>query len=476
MATWAKSIRNLMDNASKDHPLSDDGDRMWRRGPSVRKPNMGDSLEFSSADRPDARKMLRERNETIARLEKARLMELQTMTKVQRDLDKLRTKYQTELYKRDLEITSLKHERKSIDDRLAVYNEDVENEAMMRDIAEIVMETQKEAEEEMEEVSVLGDDGASAQGDRELDDHPDGRSSPGSSPGFSTAIRSSSSIHSKSSSQRTPSHPGYVTQLQSKLVKAMHKMNLLTGQIKTIRKSYQEQLAELKEDLVDAVEEKAKSEVDLLNKLDKIEHGRDSELLQMQGQLDVKQEHIETLETAVDELKATIMLDGAGDRAPEDTSLIMDMKLLLQERIAEEKRVMEERAKEQMEQYKKECDALYERFKEEYHGKFRVGGAETVEEHMERVREEYEEGASSGSEESSEDGSTGAYELQEELGYVNPNKDNEEVAVMAALVRKITSVTTNMELDIRRSISAKETQLWQYEETKELSEEDEESA
>eukprot|EP00978_Attheya_sp_CCMP212_P047485 scaffold421402_cov48-Attheya_sp.AAC.1 len=310
MATWAKSIRNLMDNATKDHPLSDDGDRMWRRGPGVRKPNMGDSLEFSSADRPDARKMLRERNETIARLEKARLMELQTMTQVQRDLDKLRTKYQTELYKRDLEITSLKHERKSIDDRLAVYNEDVENEAMMRDIADIVMETQKEAEaeEEMEEVSVLGDEGASAQGDGELDDHHDGRSSPGLSPGFSTAMRSSGSIHSSSerSSVRSPSHPGYVTQLQSKLVKAMHKMNLLTGQIKTIRKSYQEQLAELKDDLMDAVEEKAKSEVDLLNKLDKIEHGRDSELLQMQGQLDVKQEHIETLETAVDELKAII--------------------------------------------------------------------------------------------------------------------------------------------------------------------------
>eukprot|EP00978_Attheya_sp_CCMP212_P014646 scaffold37463_cov54-Attheya_sp.AAC.1 len=111
----------------------------------------------------------------------------------------------------------------------------------------------------------------------------------------------------------------------------------------------------------------------------------------MQGQLDVKQEHIETLETAVDELKAIIMLDGAGDRTPEDTSLIMDMKLLLQERIAEEKRVVEERAKEQMEQYKKECDALYERFKEEYHGKFRDGGAETVKEHMERARDEYEE-------------------------------------------------------------------------------------
>ena len=74
--------------------------------------------------------------------------------------------------------------------------------------------------------------------------------------------------------EATPDKPdtAYITKLKAQLTKAIHSIDLMEQQVKTLQDNYQKIINSLKEEISVMIEEKCKVEVDLLNKLAILDH------------------------------------------------------------------------------------------------------------------------------------------------------------------------------------------------------------
>jgi len=222
---------------------------------------------------------IRIRDETIRGLLRTRKVEQSILKETQSELQRLKVKYKTDVRKKETIIELLSQERDNLNRRIETFEADLYDEDLVGGLAELVA-------------------------------------------GGNPKIAAMSGIKAKDNWNTSDAHKkknpnardaDYVKQLELKLCKAMHKMQVMENQVKLLKKSSLDFARKVKEDIKIDREERDAIEIQYLNKLVAIQNEKRTKEEGLLAKLESKEEHIERLSNTIEELQELAAADHNDD-------------------------------------------------------------------------------------------------------------------------------------------------------------------
>eukprot|EP00549_Striatella_unipunctata_P000931 CAMPEP_0118710782 /NCGR_PEP_ID=MMETSP0800-20121206/23627_1 /TAXON_ID=210618 ORGANISM="Striatella unipunctata, Strain CCMP2910" /NCGR_SAMPLE_ID=MMETSP0800 /ASSEMBLY_ACC=CAM_ASM_000638 /LENGTH=524 /DNA_ID=CAMNT_0006615111 /DNA_START=306 /DNA_END=1881 /DNA_ORIENTATION=- len=267
---------------------------------------------------------LRDKDETIASLSRARIVERQSAAEVQRELENLKAEHMYFVEQTKISHDDLKKKYKQTRERLEQHldtlmdgNLMVEFQSLLRETTPYIARISNSEVNKAKQVGITNNIGdtveditkstaTSLSGDDDDDDDEEEQTQPNNSDSNHRNIENDDN-DDQDEQAKIILPESYLLRLQQKLAKAMHRMHVMKQQMSQLEKQSKKEISSVKSQYKRDAENKIKSEVELMNQLTQLEHEKKMAMQTLLAKLEVKQERISRLEEMLEEIRSHVV-------------------------------------------------------------------------------------------------------------------------------------------------------------------------